>query len=148
MADAESRFLAVDVGDLRRNSDGGVFSNSDFGKQFFNNTLNLPPPRTIDGKEFPIVFVADQVYSLTTQIMRPFSRNALTNDRRIYNYRHSRAKIVECAFGILTKKFRCSKVQSLFLLKRPQLSRWLDKRQRSFGRDTWIPTSAQWCYYI
>lgn len=107
VADADSRFLAVDVGDLGRNSDGGVFSNSDFGKQFFNNTLNLPPPRTIDGKEFPFVFVADEAYPLTTQLMRPFSRNALTNDRRIYNYRHSRARrIVECAFGILTKKFR------------------------------------------
>lgn len=39
--------------------------------------------------------------------MKPFSRKSLTRERKIYNYKHSRAtRIVECAFGVLTKKFR------------------------------------------
>lgn len=38
--------------------------------------------------------------------MKLFARRQLTNLKRIYNYRQSRTRrIVECAFGILTKQF-------------------------------------------
>ncbi|GFO21950.1 Pol polyprotein [Plakobranchus ocellatus] len=38
--------------------------------------------------------------------MRPFPRRGLDNVRRIYNYRHSRAKrTIECAFGVLVGKW-------------------------------------------
>jgi hypothetical protein len=55
---------------------------------------------------FPFVFVADEAYPLKSNLMRPFARRQLNNMKRIYNYRQSRARrIVECAFGILTKRF-------------------------------------------
>ena len=39
--------------------------------------------------------------------MQPFVRNALTNERCIFNYRLSRArKVVEIAFGILANQWR------------------------------------------
>jgi len=39
--------------------------------------------------------------------MRLFPRRNLRNEKRIYNYRLSRARrIVECAFGILVKQFK------------------------------------------
>lgn len=107
VVDADAKFLSVDVGDYGRNSDSGVFSHSDFGNKFNNNHLDIPPQREICGKQMPYVFVADEAYPLSTHLMRPFSRNGLTRERRIYNYRHSRCRrIVECAFGMLTKKFR------------------------------------------
>lgn len=74
-----------------------------------NNKLLLPPPRQIHEEvedEFPFVFVADEAYPLKKNLMKPFARKQLTNSKRIYNYRQSRARrIVECAFGILTKRF-------------------------------------------
>lgn len=109
VVDADAKFLAVDVGDYGRNNDSGVFKVSSFGKLFFDNNLDLPAPRKLSPDEFrfPYVFVADEAYPLTRNLMRPFSRNSLTRERRIYNYRHSRARrIVECAFGMLVKKFR------------------------------------------
>lgn len=48
----------------------------------------------------------DEAYPLKINLMKPFARRQLTNKKRIYNYRQSRARIiVECAFGILTKRF-------------------------------------------
>lgn len=38
--------------------------------------------------------------------MKPFARSQLTNERKAFNYRISRArKTVECAFGMLCSKF-------------------------------------------
>lgn len=71
--------------------------------------LNLPPPKIINpniNEHFPFVFVGDEDYSLLPNLMRSSPRRNLTNDKRIYNYRQSRARrIVECAFGIMVKRF-------------------------------------------
>lgn len=110
VVDAEAKFLFVDIGDYGRNSDSGVFRNSNFGKLFFSQSLNIPPARHICTEteiQFPFVFVADEAYPISKNLMRPFPRKQLNNQKRIYNYRLSRARrIVECAFGMLTKKFR------------------------------------------
>lgn len=74
------------------------------------NKLNLPAaPRKIHEEleeTFPIVFVADEAYPLKSNLMKPFERRQLDNMKSIYNCRQSHARrIVECAFGILTKRF-------------------------------------------
>lgn len=70
----------------------------------------MPPPRKIHNdinEEYPFVFVGDEAYPLLPCLMRPFPRRNLTNEKRIFNYRQSRARrIVECAFGIMVKKFK------------------------------------------
>ncbi|KAJ8881302.1 hypothetical protein PR048_017783 [Dryococelus australis] len=103
LVDADARFLAVVIGDFGRNSDGGVFSQSDFGIKFITNQLDIPSQTVVKGC---LICVGDEGYASSTHPMRPFSRSALTRERRIYNYRHSRARInAECAFGMLTRKF-------------------------------------------
>lgn len=110
VVDADAKFLFVDIGDYGRNNDSSVFYASGFGKLFTQKKLNLPSPQKLtagSASEVPFVFVGDDAYALTAKLMKPFARKNLTAEKRIYNYRLSRARrIVECAFGMLTKRFR------------------------------------------
>lgn len=109
VSDADGLFVAVDVGDYGRNSDGRVFKESAFGQALKNGQLALPNPVPLPGQEdpFPYFFVADEAFPLTQHVMRPFPKRTLNNKRRIFNGRLSRArKSVECSFGMLASKFR------------------------------------------
>lgn len=110
IADADSLFTAISVGDFGRNSDGAVFKNSEIGKLLETNKLNIPPARNLPGdteSSFPMFFVADEAFALKKEIMKPYPQRSLDNPKRIFNYRLSRArKSVECAFGMLWSKFR------------------------------------------
>lgn len=98
----------VDIGAEGRNSDGGVFMRSKLSEVLINNTLNIPPPVPIesDGPALPYVLVDDEAFGLSSYMMRPYPvRAPLTLEKKVYNYRHSRARrIIECAFGILVNR--------------------------------------------
>ncbi|XP_063219307.1 uncharacterized protein LOC134529310 [Bacillus rossius redtenbacheri] len=103
------KFIAVDVGAYGKNSDGGIFVNSNFGRALENRQLNVPTSRALPGTnvELPMVIVADEAFPLKSYMMRPYPGKGLTDDRRIFNYRLSRARrISENVFGILAQKFR------------------------------------------
>lgn len=109
VADAKCKFLAIDVGAMGRQSDGGVFNNSDLFKCLENNVFGLPAslPLPITQVHTPLVLVGDEAYPLLQYLMRPFPRVNLTREKKIYNYRLSRARrCIECAFGIMSQKFR------------------------------------------
>lgn len=109
LVDADYKFLYVDVGCNGRVSDGGVFRYSSLSEALDRNTLNVPGPAILpnDGPECPFVVVADDAFPLKENIMKPYGKVNLTKERRIFNYRLSRARrIVENAFGILTNRFR------------------------------------------
>ncbi|KAB0804981.1 hypothetical protein PPYR_01951 [Photinus pyralis] len=109
MVDPEYRFIAVDVGGYGKNSDGGLFNNSRMGKALQNNTFGMPEDRPIteNGKPLPFVIVGDEAFPSKTYLMRPYPGRGLSEDKKIFNYRLSRARRVsENAFGILCQKFR------------------------------------------
>lgn len=55
----------------------------------------------------PYYFVADNAFPLSRRVLRPYPMSRITNEKRIFNYRLSRArKTIECAFGMMTQKFQ------------------------------------------
>lgn len=67
------------------------------------------------------MFVGDEAYALRKHMMKLFAKFSLTRDRRIYNYRHSRAwRIIEYAFGMMATKFR---VFELAMLVHPDVTK-------------------------
>ncbi|KAG5875768.1 hypothetical protein JTB14_022477 [Gonioctena quinquepunctata] len=57
----------------------------------------------------PYVFVGDEAFPLSENMMRPYPKRSVTDnyENKVFNYRLSRARqTVECAFGILASRFR------------------------------------------
>ena len=109
-------FTLVDIGDCGRHSDGGVFQNSEIGQRFLNNKLGFPEPRVLHGTatEIPFLFVGDEAFPLTPNMMRPYPGRFISENKRIFNYRLSRARrVVENAFGIASSRFRIWRTEIL-----------------------------------
>jgi len=55
----------------------------------------------------PFFILGDEAYPLKTYLMKLFARKDLSCEERVFNYRLSLSRsCVECAFGILTAKWR------------------------------------------
>lgn len=55
----------------------------------------------------PFVFVGDEAFQLLPIFMKPYNKQVLNDNRRIFNYRLSRARrIIENVFGILVSRFK------------------------------------------
>ncbi|XP_011858988.1 PREDICTED: uncharacterized protein LOC105556501 [Vollenhovia emeryi] len=110
ISDAKYRFTMADIGAEGRQSDGGVFKNSDIGRHFEEGTFKLPNVKPVEssGPALPYVLLADEAFPLTTYMMRPYPRSSsLDLRKKVFNYRLSRARrVVESAFGILAARWR------------------------------------------
>ncbi|KAH7693985.1 nuclease HARBI1-like protein [Aphelenchoides avenae] len=111
VADAGYRILYASVGSYGHESDGGIFDRSDLGKSIKNdsNPLELPGLAALPGSRLMCIhyFVGDDAFPHHKHLMKPFRQNGLTKERRIYNYRLSRARrMIESTFGLLASKWR------------------------------------------
>ena len=109
LVDANYKFMYVDVDSNGRISHGGVFRNTVLSKAISTNLLNIPGPYTLeDGEtEAPYVIIADDVFPLMENFMKPYSFRGLSKEQRIYNYHLSKARrIVKNVLGILANRFK------------------------------------------
>ena len=69
----------------------------------------MPSPSCLQygTKSISYVFVGDDAFALKPYMMKPYSQIGLNDERRIYNYRDSRARrISENLFGIFANRWR------------------------------------------
>jgi hypothetical protein len=114
IADADYKFVTIDVGAYGKQNDGGIFSFSNVYKRLETNTFNMPSDEYMPTTDIstPFVFLGDDVYPLKPYLLKPYSRQNFTDEEMIFNYRLSRARrCVECAFGTLVAKWRCLKTE-------------------------------------
>ncbi|XP_031329429.1 protein ALP1-like [Photinus pyralis] len=101
VVDADYKFLMVDFGTNGRVSDGGVIENTKFYKKLIDGKLNLPNCRRVGNRDLKYVFVGDEAFALKSNFMKPFNVRELSTEKRIYNYRLSRARrVVENVFDL------------------------------------------------
>ena len=110
VCDTHYHFLMVDIGDAGCHSDGGVLSNSAFGRALEDNSLTFPPSGSLPGmtsSQVLYVIVGDAAFPLKRNIMRPYPGKNLPESQFVYDYRLSRARrVVENSFGILASRWR------------------------------------------
>ncbi|CAH1979570.1 unnamed protein product [Acanthoscelides obtectus] len=98
MVDSNYEFLYIDVGSNGRMNVASIFGASRLKTAVESNTLRFPDWG---------VLVGDDAVPLKTYLMKPYSRNGMTQKEKIFNYRLARARrISENAFGILVSRFR------------------------------------------
>jgi len=110
IADSDYKFTYVDIGAYGKDCDSFVFQEAFFSKLLIRNKLHIPPSGplfTNDTENCPCVFVGDEVFLLSENLMPPYAGHNLSEKQRIFSYRLCRARrYVECAFGILSNKWR------------------------------------------
>lgn len=109
VVDSNYKFMYIDVGSFGKEADSTIYQNSSFYNALETGSLNIPKPEKVteDLRPLPYVFVGDEAFGISVNMMRPYPGNHLTKTQRIFNYRLSRARrFVECAFGILSSKWR------------------------------------------
>ena len=112
ICDARQRFIYVDIGAPGSLPDGHVWKNSLLFRALEDGTMKLPEPSALPGTtvEAPYVFLGDEAFGLTTQMLVPFpgrSSGTLTPQQLNFNQHLSSSRLlIEHTFGILTAKWR------------------------------------------
>uniref|UniRef100_A0A1Y1M573 DDE Tnp4 domain-containing protein n=1 Tax=Photinus pyralis TaxID=7054 RepID=A0A1Y1M573_PHOPY len=109
LAGPDYKFICIDVGAYGKESDGGIFTNSNLSRQLENGALNTKLEKRLPGTDIslPHVVLGDEAYPLKTYLMRPYPQRNLGPEEEAFNQRLSRTRqVVECAFGIMSNKWR------------------------------------------
>ncbi|KAJ8949390.1 hypothetical protein NQ318_007486 [Aromia moschata] len=100
VADANYRFVYVDIGSYGKDCDSSIFKRSSLWTSVINNTLEIPTEKLVDGIQnfkIPYYFIGDEAFGLHRHLLAPLD----------FHYRLSRARRhVECTFGLLSNKWR------------------------------------------
>ena len=80
IADSDYKFTYADIGAYGKDSDSFVFQETSFLKLLIRNKLHIPPSGSLftnDTENFTLVFVGDEAFSLSKNLMWPYARHNL-----------------------------------------------------------------------
>ena len=105
IAGPEYKCLYADVGSNGRVNDSGIWSKTSL-QGIQDGSFKLSKDEKLSNGEItPYVFLGDDAFALKKFMMKPFPQQGLTQEKQVYNYRHSRARrISENLFGILVNR--------------------------------------------
>lgn len=111
IADAQYKFLYVDIGAMGQASDGGIWRRCSFADDLYDpsNPLNIPAPSDISDEctDVPYFLLGDDAFPLSENLIKPYPYSGLTKKQRVFNHRLSRGRrVIENTFGILASKFQ------------------------------------------
>lgn len=110
LCDAHYTFTFIDIGAYGSCNDSSIFNSTSFCKAVEAGALDLPGAEPLEGfpnVPLPYFFVGDEAFALKTWMQRPYPGRKLPEDKRIFNYRLSRARrVIENSFGILAARWR------------------------------------------
>ncbi len=110
VADANYKFVFLDIGRESSAGDTQIFNHCDFKHYIEEDQLHWPGPEPMmnDTEPMPYFLVGDDAFALKEWLMKPYSRRGLDLEERTFNYRLSRARrVVENAFELLVQVWRC-----------------------------------------
>ncbi|KAH7977803.1 hypothetical protein HPB49_003678 [Dermacentor silvarum] len=99
----------VDIGECGSRGDAGLFGECHIGQMLEDGQLGIPPDSEVPGApmKLPYLFVGDEAFPLVKNLMRPYPGSGLDAERRVLNYRLSRARrTIENTFGILANRWK------------------------------------------
>lgn len=101
ICDSNYCFTIIDVGSFGKESDCNIFKQCSFGKKLYSDKVNFPRDKCLpkDKNNVPqrFVLVGDEAFALSKHLLRPFPGRTLNVERKIFNYRLSRAsQHIEC----------------------------------------------------
>lgn len=85
VADADCKFIFIDVGGYGKQSDAGTFAESQTFQFLEDYEKNLPNPCSFEGSAgpMPFVFVGDDAYPLKRYLLKPYPGDNLTSQQRV-----------------------------------------------------------------
>lgn len=95
VCDANYCFLYVDVGSYGKSNDSTIFKESMFYKHVSEEKFNIPASKPItvsDNTSLPYIFLGDDAFGLSKNIMCPYVGKQLPHVKKVFNFRLSRAR--------------------------------------------------------